>query len=518
MYILGKSWLDSYLDYSLCEGRVRIQVSCWANVARVSNMFLEYPRNPLIIWEYLKEVGVRAVIRKIRSRMNESLRNEVYYSVGLGKIVESEDSGAWPDGMAVAFLAPSHPKCVERIVAPSCLVRPVSEDVLAAHADSAGIRLYPEGPKDALVESLVGWQPESGTPADEEGLRRVFEAQEAYWNTEPGSFELLPVATPSPVEQRAARAGDKPGAAMTGIVFGMGNYAKTQIIPNVDRYIQIQAVHELNPTQIGRVGNQPWSVSTSLDCPEDSRYDVHFMAGYHHTHTEQAIVALERGAVAVVEKPLVTTESQLERILETLRRTKGKLFTCFHMRYNPLFALAREDLAVEPGDPIHYACDVFEVALPRYHWYRWPNSGSHLISNGCHWIDHFLFMNDYARPRRQQVIKASNGDTTVTAELENGASLHLHLTHEGSPRIGVQDHVTMRAKDRTVTVMNGSRYLAEGRIRVLRRKRTSRMDAYSRMYRTIAAAIKKGEPGDSLHSIQVMNGLMLDMENAWQGR
>ncbi len=519
MHILGKRWLDGYLDYALGEGQVRIQVACWANVGRIAEMFAEHPKSLLLVWQYIKEIGVRCAVRKIRSRMNETLRNQVYYSVGLGKIVESSDAEAWPVGTSVAFLAPSHPKCVERIVLPTPLVRRISEETLKAREDPAGVRWYPEGPKDALVDGLIGWQGESGVPLDDEGVRRVFDVQKAYWHADTdGESQLLPLKMPSPIREMAHHFQSKRQAPLIGVLFGMGNYAKTQIIPNVDPYIKIRAVHEINPTQIGPVANLPWDVSTSPSCAERARYDVHFLAGYHHTHTDQAIVALERGAVAVVEKPLVTTESQLERLLAAIQRTQGKLFACFHMRYNPLFALARRDLGVGPGEPIHCSCDVFETPLPRYHWYRWPNSGSHLISNGCHWIDHFLFMNDFALPTRYEVIKSSNGDTTVMAELENGAVFNLHLTHIGSARIGVQDHVAIRAGDRTATVTNGSRYLAENRVRVLRKKTLSRINAYSQMYRSIADAIEKGKPGDSERSIRVTSRLVLALEKEWQAR
>lgn len=519
MHILGKQWLDSYLDYSLGEGELRVQVACWANVAPVRDMFLEHPKSLTLVWEYLKEIGIRSVIHKIRSRMKESLRNEVYYSIGLGRIAQSRTTEPWPDGVPVAFVAPCHPKCVERVVLPAPLVRRVSKDLLGKHGIADGILWYPVGPEDALEETLFAWQPESGIALDAQAAARALDAAEAYWNDGPRGLEQrLPLASPTPVVETVRRKSPVTAAPLRGVLFGLGNYAKTQILPSLGRHLQIEAVHEVNPAQIGRVSSAPWDVSTSPRCPEDVKYDVHFIAGYHHTHADQAIAALERGAVAVVEKPLVTTEDQLQRLLGALQRTQGKLFACFHMRYNPLFALAREDLQAEPGDPIHCACEVFEVSLPRRHWYHWPNSGSHLISNGCHWIDHFLFMNAYAAPKQHRLVKSSNGDTALIAELDNGAVLHLHLTHVGSPRIGVQDHVVMRAGDRAVTVTNGATYLAEARLRAIRRKRINRVHAYRRMYRTIAEAIVHDEPGDSDRSIRVTSQFVLELEREWQGR
>src|SRR5262249_57472786 len=76
---------------------------------------------------------------------------------------------------------------------------------------------------------------------------------------------------------------------------------------------------------------------------------------------------------------------------EAMGGYKGKVFCCFHKRYSAFNALARKDLQMQLGEPISYHCIVYEVPLPPMHWYRWPSSRSRLITNGCHWIDHFHF-------------------------------------------------------------------------------------------------------------------------------
>ena len=62
--------------------------------------------------------------------MSESLRNVRFFSVGLGRVAEGS-TGLWSEGTAVAFVAPAHPRCVERIVLPSSLIRAVEENVIA---------------------------------------------------------------------------------------------------------------------------------------------------------------------------------------------------------------------------------------------------------------------------------------------------------------------------------------------------------------------------------------------------
>lgn len=508
----GEGWTDGYLDYHLPEGSVRVQVSAWSNLDRIEGQYFERPRSLPMVWEYLREFGPGSVVRKVRSRLRESLRNEKYLATGVGRVVERNGAGPG-EGATVVFVAPSHPRCVERVVLPALLVREVSEDAVEASASSGSVRLVPWRGPDQLPEPLAAWHPESGRVLPPGVVDAALDQVAAFWRGGPPAERVLPLGAPSPITVAyGAPRRQADDERLTGVVFGLGNYAKTQIIPNVRRRVRIEAVHELDPTQLGRIDELPWRVATSPQLLPGDRYDVHFIAGYHHTHADLAIQALESGAIAVVEKPAATDRAQLERLLAALERHEGRLFSGYHKRYNPLFALARQDLAIAPGEPVSVTSDVFEVALPRHHWYRWPNARSHIVSNGCHWIDHFLFMNDYALPRRWSVARSQNGDSLSHVELENGASLVLHLTHLGSPRIGVQDHITMRARDRTVSVTNGSIYLAEGPVRQLRRKRLNRMQAYSRMYRQIARNMATGTPGDSVRSLRVLNELVLELD------
>ncbi|HEU4559352.1 MAG TPA: Gfo/Idh/MocA family oxidoreductase, partial [Longimicrobium sp.] len=257
-------------------------------------------------------------------------------------------------------------------------------------------------------------------------------------------------------------------------------------------------------------GDRAWDTSPFLRPGETP--DVVLIAGYHHTHAGLAVEALRRGAWAVVEKPLCTTLAQLEALLDAMGDRPSRLFACFHRRYSRFNAMALHDLGVTRGDPVDYHCTVFEIPLPPLHWYRWPASGSRQMSNGCHWIDHFLYLNAYSPPRRWTMDAGSSGTLHACAELENGAYFTLTLTDRGSVRTGVQEHVELRANDRTVRVVDFRRYQAESTDRVLRHARARKLDAFGQMYRAIGRAIHQGAPGDSRESVEVTTSLVLELE------
>jgi predicted dehydrogenase len=295
------------------------------------------------------------------------------------------------------------------------------------------------------------------------------------------------------------------------VLVGYGNYAKTIIIPGVRDFLSVECIHEIDPTQIPASGGLVTSWDTA-PCPrEGQHFDVWLIAGYHHTHAPLAIRALRSGAYAVVEKPIVTDEEQLSDLSAALKESP-RLFSGYHKRYSPMNEWARRDLGVEAGQPISYHCIVYEVPLPRQHWYRWPNSKSRLVSNGCHWIDHFLYLNAFAAAGESSVTIAPDGTINCSVALQNGAFFTMVLTDKGSSRIGVQEFVELRANDVTVQMMNGSRYVAQGRDSIIRRRRLHKYSGFVGMYHTIGRAIRERQEGDSVLSVQVSARLILELE------
>ena len=67
-------------------------------------------------------------------------------------------------------------------------------------------------------------------------------------------------------------------------------------------------------------------------------------------------------------------------------RHPGELEVGFNRRYNPLVERARKELAAESG-PTTLVATIREVDITPDHWYLWPNQGTRVAGNLCHWID-----------------------------------------------------------------------------------------------------------------------------------
>ena len=522
MYILDRQWTGGFLDEHCGPGRVRVAVRSWRVLGAVDDAYVVRAIDPRLVWNYLREIGPRQVWKKVVSRSRERLRNKKYAACGLGTVLESGDPSVAP-GAEVAFFAPFHPRCVDRVVTDARFVAPAPAGALGRLP--AGSLLFqdldPEAsdPDESGWKTWAGWTPDSGVGLPADAARACAERLgRALDGPHRGPSRILPKPADPVAEQRGALDDQKGGGAAPGridaVLFGYGNYAKTALIPNLDPRIHLAAVHEVDPSQLGRASRFRCRVDTSGVPREGERADVYFIAGFHHTHADLAVHALEQGAFAVVEKPLATTFEQLERLERALKRHPGRYFAGFHKRYSAVNPLLRQDLGLDPGDgrPVSCQCVVFEIPLPARHWYRWPNSCSRLVSNGCHWVDHFLFLNGYAPPTRKAVFAAANGDLNVALELANGAAFSMALTDQGSARIGVQEYVEFRAGDATASVRNGRHYRAETTRKVLRRRTFDKLSTYRVMYREISRRIVAGEPGDSLDSVVVSAAAVLELE------
>ena len=168
---------------------------------------------------------------------------------------------------------------------------------------------------------------------------------------------------------------------------------------------------------------------------------------------------------------------------------------------------------MQPGEPISYHCIVYEAHLPPMHWYRWPSSRSRVITNGCHWIDHFLFLNNYSEATTCHSHHAFDGSSVnCSVTLTNGAFFTMVMTYRGSERIGPQDYVELRGNSRTVRIKNETEYSAEARHRIVRKKKVNKMHSYEQMYREISRQIVLNGAGDTAASVKgaVEVGLWLE--------
>jgi predicted dehydrogenase len=486
---------------------VRIAVEWLAPLVDVSEQYVSPPRSLRLLLTYVGRFGVADALLKVRSRLSERGRNRKTAALVQGTVLEGPEGMRLKPGSRVWAFAPSAAPDAGRIVVDRAFV---------IEAGTAALR--PETPP-ALpppLQACVAWSPFSGRTVDAPAVGRALAELSA-------SLVGADVSAPdpssaAPVAERWNPPGARPSSRPTVAVFGMGNYAKQLIAPNIPKAMELMRVHELDPRQLAGWGRRDVGLDTAPWPRDEDRYDLWFVAGYHCTHAPIALEALRRGGAVAVEKPLATTREELAKLRTALESDpSARLFTCFQRRYAEYNAWIREDLQANPGDPLNYDCIVYEIPLSPLHWYSWPSSRSRLISNGCHWIDHFMLLNDYSEVTESHVVAGAHNGSLAYLRLANGAEFTMRLTEIGSPRIGVRDHVEVSLGGRTATIRNAQLYSAEDGVKTLRRRRVSVMAAYQTMYREICRRVLDGGPGEPVETLRASHAA-IELDEAFQAQ
>jgi predicted dehydrogenase len=482
---------ETLTEYADPTVDLKVVVYHWLNTQPVPPQFVAPELSLQLLWNYARRIGWRPVVRKVCSRLSEHRRNQKGAGVGVGKVIASSGGADLASGSLVVFFAPNHDLEATVIV--------VDKDFAVAvesigKVSEARCHEFP-----AALGRYVGWSKYSGVYVDRQA---VHECLAQYAEGLSVSYADKPLDSVTLVDriENHAKASDKPSA----VLFGLGQYAKTIIIPSVQKHLDLQRVHEIDPLQLNYLrGRRGVSLDTSPLPREGSKHDVWLIAGFHHTHSGLASQGLKDGAAVIVEKPLATTSQQYREFVHTLETTKQPRFWLgFHKRYSQLHSFFCTDTGASAQQPVDMHCIVFEIPLPANHWYNWPVSGSRLISNGCHWIDYFMFVNGYSEVEEMRKSCPRGSDVMVQIRLRNGAYCSMVLTESGSRRLGVRDHIELRVGEFTVSMVDSEFYVSENHRRIIRKARVNPLDAYSRMYEKICESIIRGREGDHVRSLR----------------
>jgi len=514
----GNKWRNGFLDYCRNKNEYRIRVLAWKNLEKLENVYHTRAKSLRLLINYFPVVGPYGLFTKTWSRLREQRRNEKYVSCGIGKIIESASNKNFSEGELICFVAPLHPALVERVVLPKELIFKIDKsDILEIPADTI---LYSPLKKNESQnmwwKDVRGWSVYSGIEISKETQKKLVEGLEKeIKNNDWSKSQQIEAQDASPAAEIKGQVKKTNPKKKSGVLFGYGNYAKTNIIPYSKPFVDIKSVHEIDPTQIFfEQGIQKWDSSPFPR--EDEKYDVYFVAGYNHTHVPITLYALNQGAYVVVEKPVVNDYDELNELEKVLKKAGRKLFIGFHKRYGRFNKFALEDLGVKYGEPISYHSIVYELLQPEFFWYNWPVSRSTFFANGCHQIDHFLHLNNFSQPKNSDIKLLQDNAVEVWIELENGATFTTTFSEKGSLRVGPRDHVELKVPGRNVRITDSIKYLSEDNYRIIRKKRIFKTDSYRDMYQNICRKIANNEEGDSIESILVSAKIMLDLEEKLQ--
>lgn len=450
---------------------------------------------------FLYTDGPRITLRKARTKREEPrFTGDFRVTLVLGEAI--------PSGRRVLALACRVPACAEQFVVHRDLVLDVPDsfgaDGLRAVAGSLRAeadvltRLGRQGylysatrPPAELAELLAGALTaageRAGTPAAE-----VLRPPAAGGQAADTVLRLTPIP---PV------VGSMPVA-----VLGGGDYTRSEIIPALRRaHFQLYAVANREP-QIAAIVGRDYGFALATTDSERAIAELPapglvVVATAHDSHTQLACTAVKAGHRVFLEKPPTVTAEDVHQLAAAMRANPGAIEIGFNRRYHPLVRRARARLARESG-PTSISCVVKELTFQPDHWYFWPNQGTRITGNLCHWIDLAVYLIDGSplpaaitlSPRLPGTEPGSDEERVLTVTFEDGSVLTVLGTTRGDDIRGVQEQLDIRRGYTTITIDDLWKY----RVRsdgIERYKRTLFRDkAHTAMYREGLSRIRAGQP------------------------
>ena len=201
----------------------------------------------------------------------------------------------------------------------------------------------------------------------------------------------------------------------------------------------------------------------------DPAIDLIYVVSNHASHAEYAIAAIEAGKAVHIEKPHVTNEDQLRRMLAAAAAADSpRVRLGFNRPSSPLGLRVLEAMKAEKGASM---INWFVVGhqMDADHWYFHPSEGGHALGNLCHWTDFTMQMIPEDRRYPIRIIPgradASGRDTAISYVFADGSIAAITFSTKGYSFEGVREKLHAQKGDllvsladfRELTIENGTR-------------------------------------------------------------
>ncbi|MFL5946353.1 MAG: Gfo/Idh/MocA family protein [Gaiellaceae bacterium] len=324
---------------------------------------------------------------------------------------------------------------------------------------------------------------------------------------------IEPAIVPPPVrsasrETMLVRRPRRPGGGPPPLaLLGAGDYARTQILPALRRPAVALAVVADREPQVGaaiaeEAGFDAVTTSAIEAIEHLERPGIVLIATYHDSHANLAAAALDAGHRVFVEKPPAVTPADVDLLVRAVEEGGRGIDVGFNRRHHPFAEQSRALLAAETG-PFTITCLVREVSIEPDHWYLWPNQGTRVTGNLCHWIDLAVFlMGSHALPETVQASppltdapERRDEERVVSVTFDDGSLLTVVATGRGDDILGVQETIEAR-RGRLTLAIDDFRSLRTVRAGARRTSRRLWRDkGHSRMFADVLNRLAAGRPG-----------------------
>jgi predicted dehydrogenase len=457
-------WRDAWIDvpgYEVPPAGCLISVVAAIPLTKLGNASGRLMRRPLRkVATFLVTDGPRSTLRKVRAKRDgRHLTGDLGTSVVMGFRIPSLEH--------VVALAPRVPPGSQQVVVHHHLVRNVADGYSLRDLERLAYSLSEE--LGVLVRECrqsflySGMEPSPALLALLDHCLQPDAITSLDAPPRSGPVVRPPRGRDAPADTLLRLRSSRPGGIPVAVL-GAGDYARTEVIPALERAgFSLHALSDREPQLAAVVAeHHHFAVVTTesqraiAELPSPGLVVV---GTAHDSHTHLACAALEAGHRVFVQKPPTITAEDVHRLAAAMRSRPGSVEIGFNRRYHPLVRRAKTRLLRESG-PTSISCVVKELALEPDHWYFWPNQASRIAGNLCHWIDLACFLLEGSplpvsltlSPRPPGFPPGSDEERVLTVTFEDGSLLTILGTTRGDDVRGVQESIDIRRGRTTITI------------------------------------------------------------------
>lgn len=182
-----------------------------------------------------------------------------------------------------------------------------------------------------------------------------------------------------------------------------------------------------------------------------------YIASNHASHAEYAIKCLEKGLDVYIEKPHVVNQDQLYRLVNTIKKTKNRVYLGFNRPGSKFGKLIQNCLKKESG-PGMYNWAVSGHKIDPDHWYYKPEEGGRILGNLCHWTDFILQLVPSEEAYPIEIVPVSykkrDTDIAVTYKFNEGTISVITFSAKGHTFEGVVEKFNAHKGDCLISLHN----------------------------------------------------------------
>lgn len=196
--------------------------------------------------------------------------------------------------------------------------------------------------------------------------------------------------------------------------------------------------------------------TTSIDDILNDEYiKLVYIASNHFTHAEYAIELLREGKNVHIEKPHVVNDSQLDRLIEAMNNSSGKVRLGFNRPSSRFGKIILDNMQKQQGTSM-INWFVAGHAIDPDHWYFDEKEGGRVLGNLCHWTD-FIYhqlgaQNAFPVTIYPVVADRSDCDISVSLVSVDGSIASITFSAKGHTFEGVREKLNVHKGNMLLTM------------------------------------------------------------------